>query len=295
MMKNHSNLRYAQKLSFIAPAMLLLILLTGYPLIKVIQMSFFSYENPSAPVFAGIANYIAVLDDSMFWLALGNTLIFTFGTVLLVMVLGISVASLLNQNINTKVRGIFRSFLMFPWLFSSSVVGSIWILMLTPFGIVNWLMMKIGAIDTGIAWLSDETFAMIGLIITNAWRSFPFAMLMILAAFQTVPEDIKEAAEVDGAGMFRRFVSIVLPHIKGIMFTVMTLEIIWNFRSFDLVYLMTGGGPMHSTEVLSTFVYHKAFRSLDFGYASATAIFMLAVMILTSVFYLKSVMSKEDR
>jgi multiple sugar transport system permease protein len=294
-MKNHSNLRYAQKLSFIAPAMLLLILLTGYPLIKVIQMSFFSYENPSTPVFAGIANYIAVLDDSMFWLTLGNTLIFTFGTVILVMVLGISVASLLNQNINTKVRGVFRSFLMFPWLFSSSVVGSIWILMLTPFGIVNWLMMKVGALDTGIAWLSDETFAMIGLIITNAWRSFPFAMLMILAAFQTVPEDIKEAAEVDGAGMFRRFVSIVLPHIKGIMFTVMTLEIIWNFRSFDLVYLMTGGGPMHSTEVLSTFVYHKAFRSLDFGYASATAIFMLVVMILTSVFYLKSVMSKEER
>jgi multiple sugar transport system permease protein len=280
-------------MSFILPAMMLLVLLTGYPLANVVYMSFFNYANPAEPSFFGLSNYIAVLKDPLFWKALGNTLVFTFGTVVLVMLLGLSFASLLNLKINPKVRGAFRSVLMFPWLLSSSVVGSIWMLLLAPFGLLNWFLLQVGVIQESIAWLSDGRFAMPGLILANAWRSFPFAMLMLLAAFQTVPEDIKEAAQVDGAGRFTRFTRIVLPHIKGIMLTILILEIIWNFRSFDLVFLMTGGGPMHATEVLSTYVYNKAFRSLDFGYSSALAIFMLIVMVLISLFYIRSTLKKE--
>jgi multiple sugar transport system permease protein len=280
-------------MSFILPAMTLLVLLTGYPLANVVYMSFFNYANPAEPSFFGLSNYIEVLKDPLFWKALGNTLLFTFGTVLLVMLLGLAFASLLNLKINPKVRGAFRSVLMFPWLLSSSVVGSIWMLLLAPFGLLNWFLLQVGAIRESIAWLSDGRFAMLGLILANAWRSFPFAMLMLLAAFQTVPEDIKEAAQVDGAGRFTRFIRIVLPQIKGIMLTILILEIIWNFRSFDLVFLMTGGGPMHATEVLSTYVYNKAFRSLDFGYSSALAIFMLIVMVLISLFYIRSTLKKE--
>lgn len=285
--------RTAQRLSFILPAMMLLVLLTGYPLANVLYMSFFDYTNPSLPVFSGASNYIEVLKDPLFWKALGNTLVFTFGTVFLVMLLGLLFASLLNLKINPKVRGVFRSVLMFPWLLSSAVVGSVWMIMLAPFGLVNWLLLETGIIGESIAWLSDDRYAMLGLIFANVWRSFPFAMLMMLAAFQTVPEDIQEAAQVDGAGRFKRFVSIVLPQIKGIMLTVIILEIIWNFRSFDLVFLMTGGGPMHATEVLSTYVYNQAFRSLDFGYASAMAIFMLLAMVVISLFYIRNVLKKE--
>lgn len=292
-MKPNSAMRTAQRMSFILPAITLLVLLTGYPLANVVYMSFFNYANPAEPSFFGLSNYIAVLKDPLFWKSLGNTLVFTFGTVVLVMLLGLSFASLLNLKINPKVRGAFRSVLMFPWLLSSSVVGSIWMLLLAPFGLLNWFLLQVGVIRESIAWLSDGRFAMLGLILANAWRSFPFAMLMLLAAFQTVPEDIKEAAQVDGAGRFTRFIRIVLPHIKGIMLTVLILEIIWNFRSFDLVFLMTGGGPMHATEVLSTYVYNKAFRSLDFGYASALAIFMLIVMVLISLFYIRSTLKKE--
>ncbi|TNJ64960.1 sugar ABC transporter permease [Paenibacillus hemerocallicola] len=292
-MKPNSAMRTAQRMSFILPAMMLLVLLTGYPLANVVYMSFFNYANPAEPSFFGLSNYIAVLKDPLFWKALGNTLVFTFGTVVLVMLLGLSFASLLNLKINPKVRGAFRSVLMFPWLLSSSVVGSIWMLLLAPFGLLNWFLLQVGVIQESIAWLSDGRFAMPGLILANAWRSFPFAMLMLLAAFQTVPEDIKEAAQVDGAGRFTRFTRIVLPHIKGIMLTILILEIIWNFRSFDLVFLMTGGGPMHATEVLSTYVYNKAFRSLDFGYSSALAIFMLIVMVLISLFYIRSTLKKE--
>lgn len=292
-MKPNPAMRTAQRLSFILPAMTLLVLLTGYPLANVIYMSFFNYDNPAAPGFSGLSNYIEVLQDPLFWKSLGNTLVFTFGTVALVMALGLGFAALLNLKINAKVRGLFRSVLMFPWLLSSSVVGSIWMLLLAPFGLLNWFLLQTGLIQESIAWLSDDRFAMLGLIFANAWRSFPFAMLMLLAAFQTVPEDIQEAAQVDGAGRFTRFIRIVLPQIKGILLTVLVLEIIWNFRSFDLVFLMTGGGPMHSTEVLSTYVYNQAFRSLDFGYASALAIFMLLAMVLISLFYIRSTLKKE--
>jgi multiple sugar transport system permease protein len=294
-MKEQPFLRYIQRLSFIFPAMLLLILLTGYPLYDVITMSLYDYKNPASPVYAGMSNYTNVLKDPLFWLSLKNTLIYTFGTVVLVMLSGLVFASLLNQKINVKIRGAFRSVLMFPWLLSSAVVGSVWMLILSPFGLFNWFLLKVGIISESIAWLSDERFAMIGLILANTWKSFPFAMLMILAAFQTVPDDILEAAQVDGANRLRRFVFIVIPQIKELLFTIITLEIIWHFRSFDLVFLMTGGGPVNATEVLSTYVYTDAFRSLDFGSASATAIFMLIAMIAISSLYLKASLTKEGK
>src|SRR5699024_4046378 len=149
-----------------------------------------------------------------------------FTSVFLVITIGMLFAVLMNQRINNKIRGFFRSIIMFPWLVSSAVVGSIWVLILSPFGLFNWFLTNIGLIDEGIAWLSEGKFALIGLIIANVWRGFPFAMLMLLAAFQTVPEDTLEAAEVDGASRFVRFFKIVLPQIKGMLLTVMTLELI---------------------------------------------------------------------
>ncbi|MEK3914484.1 carbohydrate ABC transporter permease [Paenibacillus sp. FSL H7-0331] len=294
-MREQPIIRYVRRLSFIFPAMILLILLTGYPLYDVVTMSLFDYRNPALPVYAGMSNYKYVLMDPLFWHSLKNTLVYTFGTVVLVMLSGLIFAALLNQKINVKIRGAFRSVLMFPWLLSSAVVGSVWMLLLSPFGLLNWFLLKVGLINESLAWLSDERFAMIGLILANTWKSFPFAMLMILAAFQTVPDDIIEAAQVDGANRFRRFVFIVIPQIKDLLFTIITLEIIWHFRSFDLVFLMTGGGPVNATEVLSTYVYTDAFRSLDFGHASATAIFMLIAMIAISSLYLRASLTKEGK
>ncbi|GAB7056691.1 MULTISPECIES: carbohydrate ABC transporter permease [Paenibacillus] len=286
--------KYFQKISFILPAMMLLILLTGYPLLQVIQMSFYDYQNKSFPVFAGLSNYTTLILDSKFWDALSHTLVFTFSSVILDLIVGMTLAVLLNQSINLRVRGILRSILMFPWLFSSSVVAATWVLMLNPFGIINSTLHSIGFYDLSqIPWLSDERFALPALILANVWRGFPFVMLMLLAGLQTVSKDYKEAAEVDGAGALQTFIYIILPQMKGVILTVTILEIIWNFRSFDLVFLMTGGGPMNATEVLSTYVYNQAFRSLNFGYASAIALFMFLVMALTSIAYLKMALEKE--
>ena len=284
---------YLQKVSFVSPGMLLLLLLTGYPLISVVQMSFYSYKKYNEPVFAGLFNYVETIRDPLFWNAMLNTILFSVASVTIIIVSGLFFASLLSQHINTKLRGALRTSLMLPWLFSSSVVASLWVIMLNPFGIVNWLLMKLGIVSEVIGWLGDERFALMALVITNVWRSFPFAMLMLLAGLQTVSEDIKEAAVVDGAGPIKTFFYVILPQVKNVVFTVTTLQLIWDFRSFDLVFIMTGGGPMNKTEVPSTLVYTQAFRSMDFGRSAAVAIFMLLILIVMSFAYLRSTLGKE--
>ncbi|WP_050179730.1 carbohydrate ABC transporter permease [Domibacillus robiginosus] len=282
------------KVSFIMPAMTLLILLTGYPLFQVIQMSFYDYTDKANPVFAGLANYSHFIVDPLFWNAVKNTAIFTFTSVLLGLTVGMTFALLLNQPINSKFRGVFRALLMFPWLTSSTVVAAIFMLMFNPFGLINYLLKGIGLETISqTAWLSNETTALFAVIIANVWRGFPFMMLMILASLQTISHDLYEAADIDGAGFFQKLIYITIPQIKNIILTVAVLEFIWNFRSFDLVFLMTGGGPVNSTEILSTYVYHYAFRTLDFGYASATAIFMLIIMVVISSFYIRATIRKE--
>jgi len=297
MNNNHARndlVEYFRKVSFILPAITLLLLLTAYPLYQVILMSFYDYTDKANPIFAGLKNYTEFIVDPMFWNALGNTVVFTIVSVFSGLSIGLIFALLLNQQINTKFRAIFRSVLMFPWLTSSTVVAAIFMLLFNPFGLVNKFLSSLGFTELSqTAWLGDENTALIAVIVANIWRGFPFMMLMLLAGLQTISNDLYEAADIDGAGFFKKLFYITIPQLKNIILTLVILEFIWNFRSFDLVFLMTGGGPMNSTEVLSTYIYHHAFRTLDFGYASATAIFMLLIMVALSFFYLKSSIKKE--
>ncbi|KMY50998.1 carbohydrate ABC transporter permease [Peribacillus loiseleuriae] len=294
--KNVANqlTEYFKKISFILPALILLLLLTAYPLYQVILMSFYDYTDKSNPVFSGLTNYMDFIVDPLFWNALKNTLIFTIVSVVMGLVIGLTFALLLNQPINTKFRAVFRALLMFPWLTSTTVIAAIFMLMLNPFGLVNKILGGLGFMELSqMAWLGNEKTALMGVIIANIWRGFPFMMLMLLAGLQTISHDLYEAAEIDGAGFFTKLVYITIPQLKNIIMTLVVLEFIWNFRAFDLVFLMTGGGPMDSTEILSTYIYQSAFRTLDFGYASATSLFMLFVMLIISLFYIKSSISKE--
>ncbi|MFS0777196.1 sugar ABC transporter permease [Neobacillus sp. 3P2-tot-E-2] len=297
MNNNHARndlVEYFRKVSFILPAITLLLLLTAYPLYQVILMSFYDYTDKANPIFAGLKNYSDFIVDPLFWNALGNTVVFTIVSVFFGLSIGLIFALLLNQQINTKFRAIFRSVLMFPWLTSSTVVAAIFMLLFNPFGLVNKFLSSLGLTELSqTAWLGNENTALLAVIVANIWRGFPFMMLMLLAGLQTISNDLYEAADIDGAGFFKKLFYITIPQLKNIIFTLVVLEFIWNFRSFDLVFLMTGGGPMNSTEVLSTYIYHHAFRTLDFGYASATAIVMLLIMVALSFFYLKSSIKKE--
>lgn len=287
---------YLGRTAFVLPALVLLLTLTALPLFQVAQMSLYDYSDATAPVWAGLDNFTDVLGRSGFWAALLNTLVLTSSSVLLSVGLGLAIATTLNQPINTRVRSVFRSVFMIPWLFSSAVVGALWVMVLNPFGLLNHLLGLVGVDGASeLAWLSDPDLAMLGIVVANVWRGLPFTMLMLLAALQTVDTQLTEAASLDGANSPQRFWYVTLPQLRPVLLTVVTLDTVWNFRSFDLVFIMTAGGPIGATDVLSTFVYDEAFRGLDFGTASAAALLMFLVMLAVSSGYLRASVKEESR
>lgn len=278
--------------SFVLPAFIVLVALTGFPLAQVVVSSVLEGRGSE---FIGLGNFQSVLSDPVFWRATAQTVVFTAATIILATVLGFALAMLLNQPIHSRFRAVMRSIFMIPWLLSSAVVGVLWVMMFQPFGLINWALSAVGlsAFD-GLPWLSQPDTALLALVIANVWRALPFMMLMILAALQTVDPQLYEAASLDGAGVGKKIRHITLPQIAPMLITVITLETIWAFRSFDLIYIMTGGGPQGSTEVLSTYVYDAAFRGYDFGSASAAALVMFVIMVAMSVPYLYRNLKKEN-
>ncbi len=281
--------------SFLWPSLLILVALLIYPLIDVVRLSFYD-SNLQRETFVGLGNYQALLNDPLFWSAFLNTVLFTAGSVILHLVIGLGLALLLNAPINYGFRTFARGVLIVPWLLAPTVAGMIWVLMLAPFGIVNGFLTTLGILDPNapISWLGDTSTALGSVTAMNVWRAFPFFMVMLLAGLQAVPQHLYEAAEIDGASMLRQFWHITLPQLRSVITTIVLLDSIWTFRAFDPVYVMTGGGPAHASEVLATAIYFDGFQKLKFGYASAEAIVMFAVLFVVSAFYVRRAMSNVN-
>jgi multiple sugar transport system permease protein len=234
-----------------------------------------------------------LLNDPLFWRASLNTVIFTAASVILHLVIGLGLAILLNMRLDPTFRSLARGLLIVPWLLAPTVAGMIFVLMLQPFGVVNSLLVSFGVLDPNmtVSWLGDPATALGSVTAMNVWRAFPFFMVMLLAGLQAVPPQLYEAAEIDGASLFRQFWHITLPQLRGVIATIVLLDSIWTFRAFDPVFVMTGGGPAHSSEVLATAIYFDGFQKLRFGYASAEAIVMFVVLFIVSAFYVRRAMS----
>src|SRR6476620_8138730 len=287
--------RYRQELlaiSFLWPSLLVLAALLIYPLGDVIRLSFYD-SNLRSQTWVGLGNYLTLLNDPLFWKALLQTVIFTFFSVALHLVIGLALALLLNLRLNATFRSLTRGLLIVPWLLAPTVAGMIWVLMLAPFGVANGLLASLGLIDANatIPWLGNPSTALGAVTAMNVWRAFPFFMVMLLAGLQAIPRPLYEAAEIDGASLFRQFWHITLPQLRGVIMTVVLLDSIWTFRAFDPVFVMTGGGPAHASEVLATAIYFDGFQKLKFGYASAQAVVMFIVLFVVSAFYVRRAMS----
>lgn len=274
--------------SFLWPSLLILVALLIYPLGEVIRLSFYR-SNLRSEVWAGLDNYYRLLGDPLFWQASYNTVSFTFFSVALHLVIGLALALLLNMQINRRFRSLARGILIVPWLLAPTVAGMIWVLMLAPFGVINGLLVSLGLLspDATISWLGDPGTALHSVTAMNVWRAFPFFMVMLLAGLQAIPRELYEAAQIDGASLFRQFWHITLPQLRGVITTIVLLDSIWTFRAFDPVFVMTGGGPAHASEVLATAIYFDGFQALDFGYASAQAVVMFVVLFVASAFYMR--------
>ncbi len=283
--------KYRQELlalSFLWPSLAILLALLLYPLAEVVRLSFHD-SNLLTETWAGLANYRRLVRDPLFWQAFWQTVLFTFFSVAFHLVIGLALALLLNMRINLLFQSLARGILIVPWLLAPTVAGMIWVLMLAPFGVINGMLVGLGLIDPGttISWLGNPDTALGSVTAMNVWRAFPFFMVMLLAGLQAVPSELYEAAEIDGATLVRQFWHITLPQLRGVITTIVLLDSIWTFRAFDPVFVMTGGGPAHASEVLPTVIYFDGFQKLDFGYASAQAVVMFIVLFVVSAFYMR--------
>jgi multiple sugar transport system permease protein len=273
---------------FLWPALVILGLLMLYPLLQVIRMSFFEI-TVRRETFVGLGNYVQLLSTALFWQTLWQTVLFTVGSVSLHLAIGLGLALLLHSRINPRFRDVMRGLLIVPWLLAPTVAGMIWVLMLAPFGVMNGFLTAIGILPAGVTinWLGSPDTSLLSVTAMNVWRAFPFFMVMLLAGLHAIPDELYEAAEIDGARWLAKFRYITLPGLKGVIATIVLLDSIWTFRAFDPVYVMTGGGPMNSSEVLATAIYFDAFQKLKFGYASAEATVMFVILFVVSAVYVR--------
>jgi multiple sugar transport system permease protein len=237
----------------------------------------------------GLGNYAALGQNPAFWQAAWQTLLFTVGSVVAHLVIGLGLALLLHARIAPRLRSLFRGLLILPWLLAPVVAGMIWALVLNPFGVLNGFLTTVGLLDRNatINWLGDPRTSLLSVTLVNIWRSFPFPMVMLLAGLAAIPDELYEASSIDGCGPAGQFRYVTLPSLHGVLATVALLDFIWTFRAFDLVFVMTGGGPINSSQVLATSIYFNAFQKFQFGYASAEAVAMLVLLMVGSLVYLR--------
>jgi multiple sugar transport system permease protein len=272
---------------FIAPNMASVVVFMLFPLGFSLYMSFHRWDVFTPEKFVGLANFNHLAtSDPLFLIALRNSVIFTLGTVVPTVLVSLAVAGVLNRKV--KGIGIFRTIVFLPLAISSVVMAVVWQFVFnTDNGLLNIMLGWIG-IDP-IPWLVDPRWDMVSLCVASVWRSVPFATVILLAAMQGVPENVYEAAKIDGAGEIRQFVSITVPLIRGAISFVLVISVIHAFQAFDMVYVLNGpnGGPEGATYVLGIMLFQHAFSFLEFGYASALAWVMFAILLVLTVVQLR--------
>jgi multiple sugar transport system permease protein len=272
------------------PTILLLTLLMFIPIIMVIRYSMFDNVIMNRnPVFVGLANYIKILKDETFQIALGNTFYFTIMSVIFHLIIGMFFAMLLNsKSVPPFLRSLFRVFYILPWVFTATIIAIIWRLLLNPSGIVNYLLDFFNINKNFVEWFSSTSNALHAVTFVNIWAGYPFYMVSLLAGLQGVPDSLYEAATIDGANEGQKFIFITIPQLMPIIISLSMLDFIWTMQVFALVWMTTGGGPIHATEVLGTYTYKLAFSTYQFSAASTSAVIVLVLSMIVAFFYVRN-------
>lgn len=268
-------------LAFIAPTLIILLLITVYPLLYTLRLAFVRWElsNAAAPItFVGLENFGRVLNDGRFWEAMRHTGLLIAGGVVIELILGVGLALLLNQV--SRFRALLVALFLIPVMIAPVVSGYMFRLILhTDVGPLNYLIYLMnGGSSRGIGWLSDANFALFSIMLTTIWQWTPFLLLIALAGLQSIPQEIVESARVDGANDWRTFWSIKLPLLLPVLTVGLLIRIMDTFKTFDLVYLLTSGGPGNATETVAYYTYLKGFRDFSMGYTAAMAFVQVIVI-----------------
>lgn len=277
----------------VLPSILLIFGLTIYPVVYSFWLSLnhVSLLNPVRS-FAGLSNYAEVLASEAFWSALGRTFYYVFFSLAIQTVIGLLFALALNQPFFG--RGFVRALILIPWAIPNIVNGVMWEWILNSnYGALNGLLMQMGILDEPVQWLSKPWLALHMVILADTWKVIPLYVILFLAGLQTIPKDIYEAARIDGAGAGRSFFHITLPLLKPILLVILVLRTMQCFGVFDIVYIMTKGGPADGTMVISFFTYFQTFGKLNFGMGSAISFLVAFIVLAISMVYIRLLKTDE--
>jgi multiple sugar transport system permease protein len=279
---------------YVAPSILVMLVVIGYPLVYTVWLSFHATPNTGGWNFNGVQNYGEILSSPRFWRTTWNTIYWTVGSTFFAFVLGFGAALALHHPF--RGRGVVRAILLIPWVISYVAAAYVfrWLLH-SDYGLVSGSLMEWGVIDRSLVLLDSKQRVMPTLIAVNVWKEFPFVMIMLTAGLQTVPEGLLRAARIDGANTWQQFRHVIVPHLKGVIIITTLLLFVVNLNSFTLVWLMTGGGPANASQLWITEIYNMAFRSLQYGPASAFSVILFIIMLLLGWFYVKALTANTPR
>jgi multiple sugar transport system permease protein len=270
---------------FLAPTLLFLAAVIVLPLARAFWTSLHRFRGLNV-TFDGLGNYARVLGDEGFWHSLRVSLAFTGTSVALHLLLGLALALLVNE-LRFARTGLRIAFLT-PWMVAPAVGATIWLWLLEPqFGVVNYLLRASGLVAAPVAWLGEPGTALGAVIAVDVWRGVPFVMLLMLAGLQTIPAEQYEAAAMDGAHAWARFRYVTWPNLRYLVVVASTLDVINTIRHYDIIGVMTAGGPARATEVLPVLLYNTAFRANRFGEAAAVGVLLLLIVLVFATFYVK--------
>ena len=249
--------------AYLSPTLLLLAVLSLIPIVTVFYYSLMNNViMEKHPVLVGIANYIDILTDKVFQQAFLNTMYFTMMSVVFHLILGLAFAMMLNSKLlGPTSKAIFRVVYVLPWVFTAAVIAVLWRLLLNPNGVINYILITLNLANGPIEWLSSKQLALNTVTFINIWSGYPFYMVSLLAGLQGIPAELYEAGTIDGANGRQLFRYITLPQLRPIIVSLAMLDFIWTTHQFTLIWMTTGGGPIHVTEMLSTYTYKQAFTS----------------------------------
>ena len=280
--------------AFMAPAAVFVAVFTYYPMIAGSQMAFRNWKltDLTDTSWVGLKNFRDVFADPAWGTVLGNTGIWVFGSIVPQLVIGFALALWLRKKF--RFRGLYQALIFFPWAISGFLIGILFRWMFnSEFGVVNDLLQKVGLIDEPVAWLADPKTAMFAVVVANIWYGVTFFTIMILAALQSIPEELYEAAALDGAGKVRTLFQITIPYIRVTLALTVLLRVIWIFNFPDLIFGMTGGGPNNETHIVTTWMI-KITQQGDYGRASALGLIVVATLLVFAVFFLLATREKRE-
>ena len=283
---------------YIFPSALFLGAIMGFPIIFSVIMSFQKYTLETLvsknPQFIWFENYSQVLNNPTFWAALSHSLIFTIFSILFQFTIGLGLALLFNRAF--PFHNTMRGLLLSGWQIPSVVTGTIFLWLFNyDYGFINFLLTSFHIVVEPIAWLMQSDTALVAVIIANIWLGIPFNTILLSAGLSGLPEDVYEAATVDGASGWQKLVYITIPLLRSTIFAILMLGFIYTLRVFDLIWIITKGGPGTATEVLPTFAYRLSFISFNFGQSAAVAVIMMAVLLSAAVVYLRLAIQYEEK